>query len=82
MKIAKEQFDKIFDLICEIQEVCPEADTSSINMWLTMVAPEVEEQRWLDAVDRVRRDHPDWHESAIHQKAGDYMVWDDPDLVE
>lgn len=42
----------------------------------------VENQRWLDAVNRVRREHPDWHESAIHQKAGDYMVWNDPDLVE
>ena len=37
-RITKEQFDKIFNLICEIQKVCPEADTSSINMWLTHVA--------------------------------------------
>ena len=34
-RITKEQFDKIFNLVCEIQKVCPEADISSINMWLT-----------------------------------------------
>ena len=38
-KITQEQFYKIFELVSEIQSVCDDADTSSINMWLTMVAP-------------------------------------------
>ena len=37
--ITKEQFDRIFELVAMIQQICPGADTSSINMWLTMVAP-------------------------------------------
>lgn len=39
-KITIEQFNKISDLICQIQEICPDADTSSINMWLTFAAPD------------------------------------------
>lgn len=37
MKITQQQFDDIVDLIGKIQEVCVDADTTSINMWLTMV---------------------------------------------
>ena len=37
--ITQEQFDKIFDLVSQIQKIAPEADTSSINMWLTHAVP-------------------------------------------
>ena len=37
-KISKEQFNKILNLVNEIQKICQEADTSSINMWLTRVS--------------------------------------------
>lgn len=43
-KITQDQFDKIFDLINQIQNINEDADTSSLNMWLTMVAPECEEE--------------------------------------
>ena len=34
--ISQENFDKIIELISQIQDICEDADTSSINMWLTM----------------------------------------------
>ena len=38
--ITEEQFNRIVSLVSEIQKVCPAANTSSINMWLTAVVPE------------------------------------------
>jgi len=40
MKITQEQFDKIFGFLCEMQTVCEDVDTSSVNGWLTMVEVE------------------------------------------
>jgi len=37
LEITQEQFNKIFDYICQIQDICEEADLSSINIWLTSV---------------------------------------------
>lgn len=40
MTITQEQFDAIFEHVLKIQEICDEADTSSINMWLSDVERE------------------------------------------
>lgn len=37
MTVTQEQFDQIFDLVLQIQQICDDADTSSINMWLSTV---------------------------------------------
>lgn len=47
-KVTQEQFNKICDLVAEIQKTCPDADTSSINMWLTFVAPEEKAETGVD----------------------------------
>jgi hypothetical protein len=44
VKITQEIFDKIFNLVVEIQKLCPDADTTSINMWLSMVAPNMSQE--------------------------------------
>jgi len=37
--LTQEEFDTIFDLMSKIQDIRSDADTSSLNMWLTSVAP-------------------------------------------
>lgn len=43
MKLTQKQFNQIFALVEQIQRVCEDADTSSINMWLCKFAPETGE---------------------------------------
>lgn len=42
--ITKEQWEKISDLVCDIQRVSDEVDTSSIVMWLSMNIPNDDEK--------------------------------------
>lgn len=43
-KITTEQFNKIVDLVSQIQNVCENANTSSITMWLSQVMPDEPEE--------------------------------------
>lgn len=58
MKITQKQFDKIVDLVAEIQEIDDDIDTSSIHMSLEM-AEIIEDQICPEKAEQFRRERLD-----------------------
>ena len=58
MKITQKQFDKIVDLVAEIQEIDDDIDTSSIHMSLEM-AEIIEDQICPKKAEQFRRERLD-----------------------